>query len=162
MTVKSSSGTCLSISAALPATHDADGFTALAFTQVGELETLGDVVLNKQTGSFTRLCSGDTTVIKGGEEATTIAPVVGLDRDDGGQTIVAAAYESPNDYAFRITESDGDAVYFVGKVTSWGFRYGTGTEAVRTPITIGLTAAPSDTDANDVRLYKTLVVVPKA
>lgn len=160
MTVKSSVGTCLSISAALPATHDDAGFAALTWTEVGELETLGDVILNRQTGTFTRLYSGDSSVIKGGEEATTITPVLGLDRGDAGQAIAAAAYKSPNDYAFRITESDGDKVYFVGKVTSWGFRYGQGTDAVRTPIGIGLTAAPSDKDpATGERLYQTLVVV---
>ena len=113
MSVFSGAGTCLSVSAAAPATHNAAGFEALAFTQVGELESIGELTINHATVSFANLCTARTTVTKGAEEAITVEVGVALDRNDAGQALMTTARKSLTALcSFKISESNGDAVYF--------------------------------------------------
>jgi len=113
MATYSGAGTCLSVSAAAPATHDSAGFAALTWTQVGELETLGELTVNHATVSFTSLCSGKTTVSKGAEEAITVEVTVAMDRDDAGQALMTTARKSLTAvYSFKIEEANGDIIYF--------------------------------------------------
>lgn len=123
----SGSGTCLSVSAAAPATHDAAGFTALTWTQVGELESIGEFTINHATVNFTNLCTGKTSVAKGAEEAVTVAVGVALDRDDAGQTLMTTARKSLTAvYSFKIQEANGDIVYFRAHVMSERITGGSG------------------------------------
>lgn len=123
----SGSGTCLSVSAAAPATHDAAGFAALTWTQVGELESIGEFTINHATVNFTNLCTGKTSVAKGAEEAVTVAIGVALDRDDAGQTLMTTARKSLTAvYSFKIMEANGDIVYFRAHVMSERITGGSG------------------------------------
>jgi hypothetical protein len=123
----SGSGTCLSVSAAAPATHDATGFAALTWTQVGELESIGEFTINHATVNFTNLCTGKTSVAKGAEEAVTVAVGVALDRDDAGQTLMTTARKSLTAvYSFKIQEANGDIVYFRAHVMSERITGGSG------------------------------------
>ncbi len=113
MAVYSGSGTCLSVSAASPATYNAAGFAALTWTQVGELESVGEFTINHATVTFANLCSGKTTIAKGAEEPVSIEVGVALDRDDAGQTLMTTARQSLTaTYSFKIAEANGDIVYF--------------------------------------------------
>lgn len=115
----SGAGTCLSVSAAAPTTHDAAGFAALTWTQVGELESIGELKITHATVTFASLCTGKTSVTKGAEEAVTVPVVVALDRDDAGQTLMTTARKSLTAlYSFKIAESNGDIVYFRAYVMS--------------------------------------------
>ena len=141
MTQTTSSGTCLSVTSSKPATYDAEGFTALSFTTVGELESVGDLVERHKTGEFENLCSGRTSIIKGGLEGITLDVVCALDDDDAGQTLMKASRkEMVDDYTFCVTRADGTRDFFVGKVISAGRQYGTGTDVIRAPYSIALTA----------------------
>ena len=123
----SGSGTCLSVSAAAPATHDATGFAALTWTQVGELESSGEFTIHHATVNFTNLCTGKTSVSKGAEEAVTVAIGVALDRDDAGQTLMTTARKSLTAvYSFKIQEANGDIVYFRAHVMSERITGGSG------------------------------------
>jgi len=123
----SGSGTCLSVSAAAPTTHDAAGFAALTWTQVGELESIGEFTINHATVNFTNLCTGKTSVAKGAEEAVTVAIGVALDRDDAGQTLMTTARKSLTAvYSFKIMEANGDIVYFRAHVMSERITGGSG------------------------------------
>ena len=146
MTVRASVGTCIAVSAALPSAHTTTAFSALTFTQVGELESIGDLVTTHAAVSFANMCTGKTTTIKGVEEAVTVEIMVALDRDDAGQTLMTAARKSPNDYAFQVTEANGDKVYFIGKVMKDGVQYGGIGDVKKAPYSIGVTApATGDT-----------------
>lgn len=140
MTQRTAVGTCISVSAALPATHDADGFAALTFTQVGELETIGELVTRHAAGSFTGLCSGKTSTLKGVEEAVTLEITAALDRDDAGQTIMTAARKSFDRFAFKVTEKNGDVTFFTGFVMSAGAQYNGPNDAIMAPFSIGINA----------------------
>jgi hypothetical protein len=140
MTINASVGTCIAVSAALPATHDNTGFTALTFTQIGELESIGDLTTTHAAISFANMCTGKTSTLKGVEEAVTVEIMVALDRDDAGQTLMTAARKSANDYAFQVTEANGDKVYFTGKVMKSGVQYGGIGDVKKAPYSIGVTA----------------------
>lgn len=113
----SGSGTCLSVSAAAPATYNAAGFAALAWTTVGEIESIGEITVNHAAVNFTNLCTGKTSVNKGAEEPTTVEIGVAMDRDDAGQALMTTARKSMTAiYSFRIQEANGDIVYFQGIV----------------------------------------------
>lgn len=146
MTQRAAVGTCLSVSAALPATHNATGFAALTYTQVGELETLGELVTRHTAVSFTNMCSGKTSTLKGVEESITVEITTALDRDDAGQTLMTAARKSYNSYSFKVTEANGDVTYFTGKVMSEGAQYNGPNEIIMAPFSIGVDApATGDT-----------------
>lgn len=123
----SGSGTCLSVSATAPATHDATGFAALTWTQVGELESIGEFTVSHATVSFTNLCTGKTDTNKGAQEAITVAIGVALDRDDAGQALMTTARKSLTAiYSFKIAEANGDIVYFRAFVMSERITGGSG------------------------------------
>ena len=125
MAVYASAGTCLSVSAAAPATHDTAGFAALTWTTVGELETVGDLGTSHAAVTFANLCTGKTDTLKGAEEPTQIEIMTALDRDDAGQALMTTARQSLTAiYSFRVTEGNGDVVYFRAYVMSDRVVYG--------------------------------------
>lgn len=132
MTQYTGAGTCLSVSAAAPATHDSAGFAALTWTQVGELESIGEFKINHATVTFANLCTGKTSVKKGAEDAVTVPVVVALDRDDAGQTLLTTARKSLTlIYSFKILEANGDIVYFRAQVMSEVITGGAGVNDVK-------------------------------
>lgn len=116
MALTAAVGTCISLSATLPATHDEAGFAALTFTQVGELEKIGEITRERESIEFKNMCTGRTSTLKGAENGTTIELTVGHDLNDAGQTMLRAAYDDPNSYAFKVTQPDGIVYYWTGKV----------------------------------------------
>ncbi|MBW4789125.1 hypothetical protein JQS35_10995 [Alcaligenes faecalis subsp. faecalis] len=134
-----STGTCLSVSASLPATYDAAGFGALTFTQVGELESVGGLEITRNTGSFTNLCTGNTSTIKGARAGITVAVVCALDEDDAGQTLMIASEAEENDmYSFCVTLANGSKDYFTGTVVKVGKTFGGDTDPVKAPYDIAV------------------------
>lgn len=142
MSKHSSAGTCLSISKTLPATYNADGFNALNFTTVGELESVGELVMRRKKGEFSNLCTGNTSVVKGNREAITLSVVCALDENDAGQILMMKSEESHDLYAFRIARSNGAKDYFVGTVLAAGMQFGTDTDLVKAPYDVGVQAVP--------------------
>lgn len=143
MAIHSSAGTCLSVSASLPATYDAAGFEALTFTEVGEIETIGGMEIRRNTGTFTGLCSSNSTTIKGARQAMTISVVAALDEDDAGQVLmIASEAEKSELYSFCVTESNGVKNYFVGTVIAAGKTFGGDTDPVRAPYDIAVQSVP--------------------
>lgn len=154
MALHSSSGTCLSVSATLPATYDAIGFGALAMTAVGEIESVGEMVMRRNSGEFSNLCSGNTSIIKGARQAITVSVVCALDEDDAGQVLMVASEASPDNYAFCVTESNGVKNFFVGTVMSAGKQFGGDTDPVKAPYDIGIQAVAG--------MDKPILIVPAA
>lgn len=136
-----STGTCLSVSDSLPTTYDAAGFGALSFTQVGELESVGGMEITRNTGSFTNMCSGNTSTIKGARAAITVAVVCALDEDDAGQILmIASEAEEDELYSFCVTLANGNKDYFVGTVVRCGKTFGGDTDPVKAPYDIAVDA----------------------
>jgi len=145
MATHTSAGTCLSVCASLPATYNAAGFDALTFTQVGELESVGEMVMRRNTGEFANLCTGNTSIIKGNRQAITVSVVCALDEDDAGQVLMMASEASNDLYSFCVTRSNGAKDYFVGTVVAAGKQFGSDTDAVKAPYDIGIQSVPAMT-----------------
>lgn len=132
MTQYTGSGTCVSISAATPATQNAAGFTALTWTLLGELETLGEINISNQSVSFANLCSGKTTIIKGVEEGIETDIGVAMDRKDAGQALMSTARKSLTaKMSMKIVESSGDTIYLQAYVMGERIAGGAGVGDVR-------------------------------
>jgi hypothetical protein len=153
MAVNSSLATCLSVSITAPATHNSTGFAALTYTQVGELESIGDVTQTRAAITFKNLCTGKTSTLKGSEEGVSIPVTVALDRDDAGQALMSTAYASNTQIlSVRIQEANGDMMYFRGFVMSNTVAYGGGPDEVkRRSYNFGV-VAPSGADPTIVEV----------
>lgn len=124
MTVYTSAGTTLTISADAPATFDASGYQAV-FTAspgpavVGEITDLGEFGREYALVTHMPVGSRGTQKFKGSFNAGTMSLTLGLDTDDAGQVLMKTAMLADDDYSFMVTTQNGDKYYFQAKVMSW-------------------------------------------
>jgi hypothetical protein len=118
-------GSSLKISAAKPATYDAAGFGALAFTTVGEVTDIGS--LGKEYTLVTHNPVGDrkTYKFRGSYNNGALALKLAKALSDAGQAMLLAASESDTSYSFCITLQDGKKMYFTGMTMSFITNIGT-------------------------------------
>lgn len=124
MTVYTSAGTTLTISADAPATFDASGYQAVFAASpgpavVGEITDLGEFGREFALVTHMPVGSRGTQKFKGSFNEGTMALSLGLDTDDAGQILMKAASLSDNNYSFMVTTQNGDKYYFQAKVMSW-------------------------------------------
>ena len=145
MATYSGSGTCVSVSAAAPATHDETGFAALTWTNVGELESLGELTVNHSPVTFSNLCTGRTTVDKGAEDSIEFDITCADDPADAGQGILRTARASLTSIvSVRITDQTGIDKYCRGYVMSSREAGGAGiSDTMLTTFRIGAVAPAS-------------------
>ena len=107
MSLQQSVGASMHYSAALPATHDADGFAALTFTKVGRLNSLPDLDGTRDIATFDDLELGTEEkfgdVFRAGGSTFTI----GLDDGDDGQALLNAAAISGDKGSMKVVLKDG-------------------------------------------------------
>jgi hypothetical protein len=124
MTVYTSAGTTLTVSASIPSTFDSSGYAAV-FTAspgpavVGEITDLGEFGREYALVTHMPVGSRGTQKFKGSFNEGTMSLSLGLDTDDAGQIIMKAASLSDNNYSFMVTTQNGDKYYFQGKVMSF-------------------------------------------
>jgi len=118
MTVKTSAGTTLAVSAGLPATEDSAGYAALSWTEVGEITDLGEFGKVYNLVTHNPLATRRTVKKKGSFNDGSISLALGLDSSDAGQAILDAAVDSDANYSFRVTDQDSDIDYFQAIVMS--------------------------------------------
>lgn len=124
MTVRTSAGTTLKVSASAPATFDVAGYSALTFTAVGEITDLGEFGREYALVTHNPVGSRGTQKFKGSFNEGTMNLSLGLDTDDAGQVLMKAASLSDTPYSFEVTTQNGDTYYFQAMVMS--FKVGVG------------------------------------
>ena len=112
-------GGFLSVSAAAPATFDADGYVALTWTEVGEASEVPEFGAAYSAVTFTPLKTGIVNKFHGELNYGSITIPLGYDSSDAGQAILLAALASKDEISFRETRSDGTIRYIMGKVMSF-------------------------------------------
>ena len=112
-------GGFLSVSAATPATFDADGYAALTWTEVGEASEIPEFGAAYSAVTFTSLKTGIEDKFHGALNYGSITIPLGYDSTDAGQIILLAALASKDEISFRETRSDGTIRYIMGKVMSF-------------------------------------------
>lgn len=125
-------GTCISVSIGVPATHDSAGFAALTYTILGELESLGEIEVNHEAVNFTNLCTGKTSIAKGPEGQIEFPIMVAMDRDDAGQALMTTARKNLTQIiAMKVLDSAGDIQYLRAVVLGERVSGGAASNAIR-------------------------------
>lgn len=125
MTVMTTAGTVLSLTATLPATQAPSDWNAIGtFVAAGEVTDLGDLGKEYNTVSHSPIGSRRVIKIKGSYNNGTQTIQMGRDFTDPGQIQFQNALSSDNDYAFRIVLQNGKKLYFQAKVSSFKYSLG--------------------------------------
>lgn len=120
MTVMTTAGTTLGISAGVPATFDPAGFSALTYTDIGEITEIGgDIGRIYNVVNHNPISTRATIKMKGSFNSGSLQLTLAIDADDAGQTLAEAALNSDAKYAFKMELQDGTVIYFQGLVTSF-------------------------------------------
>lgn len=104
---KTSAGTKLYVSAALPATYDAAGYAALAWTEIGEVITIPEFGKTFNLVTHNPLGDRKTYKRKGSYNQGSLATQVARAPSDAGQVLALAALEVDTAYAFKVDLNDG-------------------------------------------------------
>jgi len=110
-------GSSLAISAMLPTTHDAVGYAALTFIEIGQIEKLGT-----NGAAFVKVeyqpLKGAKQKYKGSADFSALQPSIAIDAADAGQILMPVASDEGSQklYSFRVTLQDGTKRYFLGRV----------------------------------------------
>lgn len=116
--VVSGSGSKLYVSAALPATYNKIGYTALTWTLVNDVTNIGEYGREYDLIDHTPIDTRLTQSIKGNFKEGSLSLAFGSVPADAGQVVVLAASKSDNNYSFKIEKTDGGIDAFTGKVTT--------------------------------------------
>ena len=119
MTVATSAGTVLKISAGTPGTFNVAGYEALTWTTVGEVTDLGEFGREYALVTHNPVGSRGTRKYKGSYNEGAMTLQLGLDTDDAGQILAKAASLSDSDYSVSVTTQNGDVYYMQAKGMSW-------------------------------------------
>lgn len=123
-------------------------FEADSYTDVGEVEDLGEFGDTAEEVTFTSLADRRVRKFKGSFDAGTVTITCGNDSGDAGQDAMIAAFASDDDYNFRIRLNDAGpgqttptTLYFRGKVMSKPKNVGNVSNVVRQMFTVGINSA---------------------
>jgi hypothetical protein len=124
MTVFTSAGTTLTVSATIPSTFDGSGYAAVFAASpgpavVGEITDLGEFGREFALVTHMPVGSRGTQKFKGSFNEGTMSLSLGLDTDDAGQIIMKSAALSDNNHSFMVTTQSGDKYFFQAKVMSF-------------------------------------------
>ncbi len=141
MTVATTAGTTIAVSASAPATYDSSGYGALSFTTVGEVTNLGSFGREYALVTHNPIGTRATQKYKGSYNEGQIAMEVGLDTDDAGQDLLYTAATSDSNYSFKVTAQNGDVYYFIAKVMSFKRNFGGVDQITSATITLEITSS---------------------
>lgn len=121
-------------------------YEALTWTEVGEIEDLGEFGDTFSSVTFTSLADGRVRKYKGTADAGDMTLTLGFDSGDAGQQAIATAHKDrgKGDYPIKIALNDAPAAgdpttfYFRGKVMDNKVAPGNADNVVRRNVTIGI------------------------
>jgi hypothetical protein len=112
MTVFTSAGTTLGLSASAPATYDKAGYEALVFTTVGEVSDLGDIPSRiYELVTWQPIAERGMRKAKGGYQIGSQTITMGEDPSDAGQALLDAAIASDTVYSIKIAHPELGTIY---------------------------------------------------
>lgn len=143
MTVMTSAGSIIAISAAQPATFDTTGYAALTYTNVGEVSDLGEFGRVYNVVKYNTIQTRATTKRKGSYDEGTMSLKIGYDDDDAGQLLLQTASASDADYSFKLTLQDGSVFYFQAQVSTFKITVGSVDSITEVMVSLELTSGAS-------------------
>jgi len=115
LTPKLSVEATLSVSVGVPATFDAAGYGALTYTEVGQVDSIGNFGATFQSSDFTPLKTGLVQILLGSKKNGTVTVSMADIPDDAGQILFQAATTGGTQrdlHAIKIVDSHGYTEYF--------------------------------------------------
>lgn len=147
MTVNTAALSTLSIGTTTQANDQAD-YEADSYTEVGEVEDLGEFGDTAEEITFTAITDRRVRKFKGSFNAGTLSVTTGKDPSDAGQIAMLAAFASDDDYNFRVQLNDTPVggstpttLYFSGKVMAKPNNVGTVSNVVKQMFSVGINTA---------------------
>jgi hypothetical protein len=149
MTIHTAAGTKIYIGPAVTESTDTQGeYEALSYTEIGEVENLGEFGDTANIITFQNLGQRRVKKQKGSFDAGQISLTVGSDSADAGQAALVAAFAEDSEYAFKVVENDGSVgspsagttSYFRAIVTSKPKNIGTVDNVVRRTFNIAISS----------------------
>lgn len=124
------------------------------YTEVGEVEDLGEFGDQAEDVTFASLADERMRHLKGIRDAGVMPVVVGADDSDAGQDALIAAEADTLDYNFKVVLNDALTLggtpsehYFRGKVMSKRLSVGSANNVVRRTFNVGINTAILSIDA---------------
>ena len=150
MTVRTSAGSTLGVSAVAPATFNSTGYAALTFLSIGEITDFGEFGREYNLVTHNPVGSRGTVKLKGSFNEGQMSMSLGLDTDDAGQQLLKTAVSDDDNYSFKLTTQNGDVYYFQAQVMS--FKVGIGSVDQVTQATVMLELTTSSTGVGVVEV----------
>lgn len=129
-TAFTSAGTKLYTTATAPATYNQAGFSALTWTEVGEIVNLGDFGRKYNVVNHINLGSRKTTKLKGSYNEGNLNLQLARAPGDAGQAKLITARDVDTAYSFKVLLQDGTIMYFSGQVTDYTTNVGASDQIV--------------------------------
>lgn len=123
------------------AAADQAAFEADTYTEVGEIENIGEFGDQASEVLFTAVGDRRVRKFKGSFNAGTLALTLGRDPANAGQADLAEALASDDDHNFKVVLGGGDTFYFRGKVMSYTTTIASADNVVRATCNIGINSA---------------------
>jgi len=139
MTIQTTAGATLHVSAAQPATYDSTGYAALTWTAVGEITDLGEFGREYELIRHNPINTRATKKLKGSYDEGSVQLQLASDTDDAGQILLKTASTSDSDYSFKITMQNGDKYYAQAKVSKFKVQPGSVNNVVGLAVGLELT-----------------------
>ncbi|MBB4858260.1 hypothetical protein HNO88_001579 [Novosphingobium chloroacetimidivorans] len=147
MTVFTSAGTTLALSAAAPANYNEAGYEALTFTAIGEISDLGDIPSRVyDIVTWRNIANRGDSKAKGGYTLGTQTITVGIDPDDAGQALVDVATKSDGTYSVKISNPNLGDIYGRALVMGGTRNYGDANTIATRQITLEYTIVSQTED----------------
>ena len=145
MTVMTTAGTSIKISASIPATFDAAGYAAIAgtFTKIGEVVNLGEFAREFALVTHNPIDNRGTVKKKGSFNEGQLPLQMGYDSADAGQTLLQAAVNSDNNYSYLVTLQNGKKFYFQALPLSFKIGAGSVDQITAATCSIEITTGPN-------------------
>ena len=119
---RTADGTIMEVSSGLPATVDETGYSALTFTEVGEVVDIGEKQITFASVATYNLSGRDVSYLKGSRDRGETPITVDNDRTDAGQIILRDHHNGSNidaPLSVKVTHQNGDVEYYQAKVFSF-------------------------------------------
>lgn len=102
--------------AALPSTLNETGWETGTYTDVGNIQDIGEMGDTHNQIEYSTLADSRQKRLPGLRDGGSVPLTVIYDSSDGGQTILRAANGTTDVHLFKVKDADGETYYFGGVV----------------------------------------------
>ena len=138
-------GTTLSISAALPATYDDAGYSALTYTDVGQIGSIPSFGGTAQVTEWIPIDTGVVNKKKGsfnyGDMTLPLAQVL----SDAGQIMLKSGFDGANTsqpHSVKLTNATIGTIYFTAEISGYTYNFGDANAITQNECTFAVKTKP--------------------